>query len=52
MRKTGTVIWFDPAKGFGFLTVEGSATCCCIARSSKPRVHTIRLGAILDAEIV
>ena len=52
MRKTGTVKWFDPAKGFGFLTVEGFGDVLLHRTVVEAAGFTsIREGAILDCEI-
>ena len=38
MRTTGTVKWFNDAKGFGFITPEnGRRTASSIIRPSRPR---------------
>ena len=53
MRKTGTVIWFDSAKGFGSLRVEGVGDVLLHRTVVEAAgITSIREGAALDCEIV
>jgi cold shock protein len=53
MRAKGTVKWFDPVKGFGFLVVEGVGDVLLQRAALETlEVDALATGAILDVEIV
>lgn len=53
MRAKGTVKWFDPVKGYGFLIVEGVGDVLLHRSVLEEAGHAaIGEGAILDVEIV
>jgi CspA family cold shock protein len=54
MRTTGTVKWFNDAKGFGFISPEGKNQDCFVHYSSiqKEGFRTLAEGARVAFDIV
>jgi CspA family cold shock protein len=54
MRTTGTVKWFNDAKGFGFISPEGQNRDCFVHYSSiqKEGFRTLPEGARVAFDIV
>ena len=51
-RVTGTVKWFDPSKGFGFITPENGEKDCFVHRSALDEGVTLIEGAQVKFEII
>src|SRR5262249_38518186 len=53
-RTTGTVKWFNDAKGFGFITTEGEHNDCFVHRSAIPGqgFRTLAEGERVEFDIV
>jgi cold shock protein len=55
MRTTGTVKWFNDAKGFGFITPEGGAAKDCFVHHSAIKgsgFKSLTQGERVEFEIV
>ena len=54
MRVTGTVKWFNDAKGFGFITPENGSKDCFVHHSAiqKQGFRTLAEGERVEFEIV
>jgi CspA family cold shock protein len=54
MRTTGTVKWFNDAKGFGFITPEGGAKDCFVHHSAiqGSGFKSLQEGERVEFEIV
>ena len=54
MRTTGTVKWFNDAKGFGFITPEGGQTDCFVHHSaiSGQGFKTLAEGDKVEFDVV
>jgi cold shock protein len=53
MRTTGTVKWFNDAKGYGFITTEGSEECYVHhTRIQGPGFHTLIVGERVEFDLV
>ncbi|HOA72029.1 MAG TPA: cold-shock protein [Phycisphaerae bacterium] len=48
---TGSVKWFDPVKGYGYITPEGGGQDAFVHRAAlPPEVSTLTEGQIVDYE--
>ena len=54
MRTTGTVKWFNDAKGFGFITPEGGAKDCFVHHTAiqGQGFKTLAEGEKVEFEVV
>ena len=54
MRTTGTVKWFNDAKGFGFITPTGGAKDCFVHHSAiqSEGFRTLAEGQVVEFEPV
>ncbi len=54
MRTTGTVKWFNDAKGFGFITPENGQADCFVHHTAIQGTgfKTLKEGAIVEFDIV
>jgi CspA family cold shock protein len=54
MRTTGTVKWFNDAKGYGFIQTEGASNDCYVhhSRIQGPGFHTLNVGERVEFDLV
>ena len=53
MRTTGTVKWFNDAKGYGFIQAEGVNECYVHhTRIQGPGYHTLAAGEQVEFDLV
>lgn len=54
MRTTGTVKWFNDAKGYGFIELEGGPDDCYVhhSRIQGPGFHTLTPGERVEFDLV
>ena len=54
MRTTGTVKWFNEAKGFGFISVEGGSKDCFVHHSAiqAEGFRTLKEGDKVEFDMV
>ncbi len=54
MRTTGTVKWFNDAKGYGFITAEGAEAECYVhhSRIQGAGFHTLTVGERVEFDLV
>ncbi|HSL70561.1 MAG TPA: cold shock domain-containing protein [Longimicrobiales bacterium] len=54
MRTTGTVKWFNDAKGYGFIKAEGAEEECYVhhSRIQGPGFHTLAAGERVEFDLV
>lgn len=54
MRTTGTVKWFNDAKGYGFIKAEGAEAECYVhhSRIQGPGFHTLTVGERVEFDLV
>ena len=54
MRTTGTVKWFNDAKGYGFIKAESGEEDCYVhhSRIQGPGFHTLAAGERVEFDLV